>query len=216
MKTTDVMSFSVQELVAMGKAKNIEKDEWLRVVVMVYGELQTIKSSTESEPTRSWREEDGIIYFNVTSNGTTGENWIKRLEDNGICVGNDAKQILCSPSFKPTSGITTEVAVLKSMLFADDDRTTEKIHAKAKKLKLKTPNAELACLIREKFTDKDIKDMGLWWIVTMHEPIKGSDGDPSLLSVSRHDDGRWLCACSGRFDGRWSRESGFAFVVSQV
>lgn len=25
-----------------------------------------------SEPTRNWREEDGVIYFSVTSDGTTG------------------------------------------------------------------------------------------------------------------------------------------------
>ena len=26
-----------------------------------------------SEPTRSWREENGVIYFSVTSHGATGE-----------------------------------------------------------------------------------------------------------------------------------------------
>ena len=31
---------------------------------------------TVSEPIRSWREEDGVIYFSVTSDGTTGEEWI--------------------------------------------------------------------------------------------------------------------------------------------
>src|SRR3989338_6302643 len=70
-----------------------------------------------SEPTRSWREEDGVIYFSVESDGTTGEDWIKRLEGNGFRVGGYAKQPLRTPSFKPTSGMTTEVPVLKGMLF---------------------------------------------------------------------------------------------------
>src|SRR3989338_4837086 len=100
-----------------------------------------------SEPTRSWREEDGVIYFSVTSDGTT------------------------------------EVAVLKGMLFEDNDRITKKIRAEADKRKLSKPNAELACLIREKFTDKEIEAMGLWYIVAMHEPINDSDGDPFLLNA---------------------------------
>lgn len=170
-----------------------------------------------SEPTRSWREEDGVIYFSVTSDGTTGEDWIKRLEGNGFpVVFGSAKHVLCSPDFKPTSGVTTEVAVLKGMLFEDNDRITKKIRAEADKRKLIKPNAELACLIREKFTDKEIEAMGLWYIVAMHEPINDSGGDPRLLRADRDDGGRWLSACSDGPGDRWGRGSGFAFAVSQV
>ncbi len=167
-----------------------------------------------SEPTRSWREEDGVIYFNVTSDGTTGEDWIKRLEGNGFRVGDYAKQVLRSPDFKPTNGVTTEVAVLKGMLFEDNDRITKKIRAEADKRKLSKPNAELACLIREKFTDKEIEAMGLWYIVAMHEPINDSDGGPPLLGADRSGDGRWLLACSDWPDGRWNRGGGFAFALA--
>ncbi|OGM00316.1 hypothetical protein A2480_03480 [Candidatus Uhrbacteria bacterium RIFOXYC2_FULL_47_19] len=169
-----------------------------------------------SEPIRSWREEDGVIYFSVTSDGTTGEDWITRLESKGFCVGDNAKQVLRSPDFKPTSGVTTEVAVLKGMLFEDNDRITKKIRAEADKRKFSKSNAELACLIREKFTDKEIEAMGLWYIVAMHEPINDSDGGPDLLRADRGRDGRWLRACYGRPDYRWNRDSGFAFAVSQV
>src|SRR3989344_126121 len=147
-----------------------------------------------SEPTRSWREEDGVIYFSVESDGTTGEDWITRLESKGFRVGDYAKQVLRSPDFKPTSGVTTEVAVLKGMLFEDNDRITKKIRAEADKRKLSKPNAELVCLIREKFTDKEIAAMGLIWIVAMHDPVHDSDGDPRLLSASRGGTGQWLDA----------------------
>ena len=169
-----------------------------------------------SEPTRSWREKDGVIYFSVTSDGTEGEDWIKRLEGKGFRVGNYAKQMLRSPDFKPTNGLTTEVAVLKGMLFEDQSRTTKKIRAEADKRKLVVPNAELACLIREKFTDKEIEAMGLIWIVAMHEPVSDSDGVPGLLGASRSDSGQWLYACCVFPDGRWGREGGFALAVSQV
>jgi hypothetical protein len=169
-----------------------------------------------SEPIRSWREEDGVIYFSVTSDGTTGEDWINRLEGNGFRVGDYAKQVLRSPDFKPTNGVTTEVAVLKGMLFEDNDRITKKIRAEADKRKLSKPNAELACLIRGKFTDKEIEAMGLWYIVAMHEPINDSDGGPGLLSADRGDVGRWLNAYRGRPGLRWYRDGGLAFAVPQV
>ena len=167
-----------------------------------------------SELTRSWREEDGVIYFSVTSDGTTGEGWITRLESNGFRVGDYAKRVLRSPDFKPTNGVTTEVAVLKGMLFEDNDRITNKIRAEADKRKLGKPEPELACLIRLKFTDKEIEAMGLWYITTMHEPINDPDGFPCLLRVSRGNDGRGLSAHGGRPGVRWSRVDGFAFVVS--
>ena len=165
---------------------------------------------------RSWREEEGVIYFSVTSDGTTGEDWIKRPEGNGFRVVDYAKQVLRSPDFKPTSGVTTEVAVLKGMLFEDSNRITKKIRAEANKRKLVKPNAELACLIREKFTDKEIEAMGLIRIVAMHEPINDSDGVPRLLCAYRYDGGRWLGAYGDMPDGRWHRGDGFALAVSQV
>lgn len=162
------------------------------------------------EPTRSWREENGVIYFSVTSDGTIGEDW----ESKGFRVGGYAKQVLRSPDFKPTNGVTTEVAVLKGMLFEDNDRITKKIRAEADKRKLSKPNAELACLIREKFTDEEIRAMGLWYIVVMHEPINDPCGDPDLLGAGLSGGGNWLDACSGRPDSKFGHVYGFAFIVS--
>ncbi len=171
---------------------------------------------TVSAPARQWREENGVIYFSVTSDGTTGKDWITWFENNGIRVSEYARQVLCSRDFKPTSGVTTEVGVLKGELFTDKDRTTDKIRLKAVQSKMILPEAELACLIRRKFTDKDLEAMGLYWIVVMHEPINDSDGDPDLLSAFRGDDGRWLDAFYDYADFRWHRGNGFAFAVSQV
>lgn len=169
-----------------------------------------------SAPPHLWQEKDGVIYFSVTSDGATGPEWIERLEKKGFRIGDYAKSILCSPDFKPTSGVTTEIAVLKGMLFEDNDRTTEKIRAEADRRNLTKPNTEVACLIREMFTDEEIEAMGLWSIVAMHEPIKDSDGDPGLLGVGRYDDGRWLGARCGKPGCSWGRGGGFAFVAPQV
>jgi len=172
--------------------------------------------TTISEPERAWREQDGVVYFSVMSDGTTGEEWINRLESKGFRLSDYAKSVLRSPDFQPTDGVTYEIAVLKGMLFEDSNRVTKKIRAEAKGRGFTTPNAEVACLIREKFSDEEIEAMGLWWIITMHEPIEDSDGSPYLLSVRRRDDGRWLGAYYDFPAHRWRRGDGFAFAVSQV
>jgi len=178
------------------------------VRLMNYNELRV------SVIKQKWTEKDGVIRFSVTSDGTTGEQWIERLESKGHRISEYAKSILRSQEFKPTSDIIYEIAVLKGELFNDKDRVTTKIRQEAKDCQLGTPNVEIACLIREKFSNKELKEMGLYWIVIMHEPIKDSDGDPRLLSVDRGGDGSWLGTYFGNPDVKWHRDSGFAFDVS--
>lgn len=170
-----------------------------------------------SEPARAWREQEGVIYFSVTSDGTTGPQWIERLRKKGCRVGDHAQSVLCSSDFQPpTSGITYNIAVVKGKFFTDEKRSTSSIHTEAESRKWAKPNAEIACLIREKFSDKEIKSMGLAWIVTMHEPIKDFAGNPDLLGTDRDDDGSWLYAyCADPAFG-WDHDYGFAFVVPQV
>jgi len=171
---------------------------------------------TLSVPTRAWRESEGVIYLSVTSDGTTGPDWITRLEGKGFRLNQYSKSVLTSGAFKSTTGVTTEIAVLKGSFFTDDDRITSKIRSEAGKRKWQKPNAEVACLIREQFSDKEIEVMGLVWLVVMHEPIKDSGGDPGLLGANRDDDGRWLYAVYDGPDSRWNRENGFAFSVPQA
>jgi len=174
------------------------------------------KEITVSEPARSWHEQDGIVYFSVTSDGTTGENWLKRLVEKDLYFGEYAEMVLRSADFKVTSGVMTEVAVLKGMIFKDNERTNEKVRIKANERKLTTPNAEVACLIREKFSDEEIESMGLCWIFAMHKPINDVDVRPCLLNATRIDGGRLLHAYSGEPSRRWSSDYGFAFAVSEV
>jgi hypothetical protein len=157
-----------------------------------------------------------VIYFEVTSDGTTGPQWISRLEQKGFRLSADAKSVLRSPDFWPTNGVTYKIAVLKGTLFTDSNRITKKIREEAERRKLEEPNAESACLIREMFSDEELEDMGIWWIVVFHEPIKDFVGDPRLLAVSRVHEGRWLDAYSFRSVDDWRSDCGFAFTVSQV
>lgn len=163
-----------------------------------------------------WSEKDGVITFTLpATDGTTGEQWIKRTEKKGNRVSDWAKSILRSPDFKPTTGVVYTVKVLKGELFSDSNRITKIIRTEAKKLGLTNLNAEAACLIRENFTDEELEAMGLWYVVVMHEPIK-ADGDLELLNVYRDCDGRWLDSCCGGPGSRWNRDGGFAFAVAQT
>lgn len=181
------------------------------------GALRFLRGETLiTEPEKKWREENNVIYFSVTSDGATGEEWITRLESKGFRIDGYAKSVLRSKDFKPTSGVTTEIAVLKGEIFSENERITKKIRSKASELGFSIPNAEIACLIRENFSDEKIEAMVLYWIVVMHEPIKDSDGDPLLLSVFRGGGGSWLSAGYGVSDSEWGRGDGFAFVARQV
>jgi len=159
---------------------------------------------------------DGIITFTLpATDGTTGKNWIPRLESKGYRLCDYAKQVLLSKDFKPTTGKVNSVTVLKGDLFSDENRVTEKIREEAKKRNLTNLNAETVCLIRENFSDEELKATGLMWLVVMHEPIKDSDGALNLLSVGRDGDGRWTSTYYGDPDGRWDRDVGFAFATAQ-
>lgn len=169
-----------------------------------------------SPKARNWWEVDGVIYLRVTSDGTTGPEWIERLEKKGYSVCRLAKNDLLSPNFKPTSNIVYEIAIMKGERIGCDGLNTLNIRAAGKKNKLHTPNAEIACLVRENFTDKDIAEMGFSEIAVMHEPLKGSDGEPGLLGVRGNGTNRWLKTNLGSLEQGWSPSVGFAFEALQI
>lgn len=161
----------------------------------------------------TWREQNGVITFSVTSNGRTGEEWIIYFDANGIKLTRWAKDALRSSAFQPTNGITMNIAILKGELFTDENRVTSFIQAEADKRKLTKPNAEVACLIRDMFTNQEIKEMGLKWIVAMHEPIEDSDRNPNFLGTGRLGDGPWLSTDFVKPGHGWSRVNGFVFAA---
>jgi hypothetical protein len=169
---------------------------------------------TVTEASRFWREENDVIFFSLTSDGTTGPEWVERLEKKGFQVSEHAKRMLYSPAFEPTSGVATEIAVLKGVLFEDTNRISKTIRAEARKRKLTNPNAEVACLIRELLMHDELEAMGLWGIVVMHEPIMDSFRYPDLFRAIRVGVHRQLGSCDGGSEEGWRRDNGFAFVVA--
>ncbi|MEN9341763.1 MAG: hypothetical protein RIQ54_19 [Candidatus Parcubacteria bacterium] len=164
----------------------------------------------------AWHKEDGIIYFSVAYDGVTGKNLIKHLQDDGVSIGNYAKQVLHSLDLGSTSIVgktTTKIAVLPGKLFTDNHRTKNKICAEAKRRGFIEPPAELTCLVSDCLFSEDIQAMGLSCVVVMHEPIVGHDGDQVLLVVDGFNNSRSIHACKSTH--KWNPSVGFAFIVPE-
>jgi hypothetical protein len=217
------------------------------VSIFVATSCKDNRVAIKTEPARQWYETSDTIYFSVTSNGKTGEDWIEYLENRGFRMTEYTKRILRSKDFKPTFGVTTKVAVLKGAAFKDTPgagTSVERIRNEAARALLTTPNAEIACLIRDKFTDSDMFRMGLLGIMVMHEPIhecittqsdrcNGAWGGlltagawrdaignrfNQLLWIDPNDHGQKFCAFeTSPTDGSWSSSAhafGYAFSTT--
>lgn len=190
-----------------------------KICTHIQNENKNLIDNQGKQLAKKWTEKEGIIHLFVTSNGMTGEQWVNRLTSQGVDIDeDDFKSFLLSKDFKPTNGVTYKIAILRSELFYNDEnRTTINIREEANKHKFSTPNIEVACLIRDKFSNKELEDMELWSIVVMHEPIKDSQGDPLLLNVSRAGNSCLLYSIYGKLDRLWLRSGiGFAFVAGKA
>lgn len=150
----------------------------------------------------------------LTTLGLTGPQWITRLEKNGYRVSSYAKDILNSPEYKPMEkGQKLEVAFVTVKDMGKQYATTAEIKAYAAAEGYEIPSPEIALLMREALSDKEIEDMGVWHVAALHEPIKDSDGGPDVLDAYRGGGGRWVGTYWDNPDDRWNAGGAFAFVV---
>lgn len=166
-----------------------------------------------------WQNDEEVHFILPPTDGTTGKRWIERLNERGYCADEVARGVLESPDFKPTIGIVREILVLKGKVFRHGDCNPEGMKRIADERGLKYDqalemNPEVACQIREMFSDEELKKMGFENIMVVHKPIKSYDHDPYRLHASRIcDGGRWLSGC---YESRpiLQDSAGAAFVVS--
>lgn len=130
-----------------------------------------------------WTEVDGVIRFSLTSDGSTGREWITRLEKQGHRVEGHARRIILSKHFKPNRDFTYEVVVLKGTQFSDEDRTYENILKEAEAREFIVPPMQLVCLIRQKFSNEELRAMGFVMICVMHRKIKDFNLSNFLFDV---------------------------------
>jgi hypothetical protein len=201
-------NFRAVTLLRTGKAKLVEVTETGSEGAVI---------PTAPTPTAWTVDDEGNIHFTLTNNGISREQWEQHLERRGWQIGVYARQMLRRAREAPTkAGTVHNIVVRPGKLISDSDRITKKIRVAADKKGWTKPHWEVACLIRDTFTDEQLEQMGLWYIVTMHEPIKNSGGGPDLLDSHRGGGGGWLGAYVDRPDVGWGGGGGFAFAVPQV
>lgn len=197
-------NFRAVSLLRIGKAKLVEVTETGSEGAVI---------PTAPTPTAWTFDDEGNIHFTLTSNGFTHKQWEQHLKRRGWRIGDYARQVLSRATEAPTNGVTYNIVVRPGKKISNRNRITKKIRAAAGKKGWVKPHWEVACLIRDTFTDEQLEQMGLWYIVTMHKPIEDSDGDPRLLGSYRDASGRWLSADRVRSDYYWRGAGGFAFAV---
>ncbi len=167
-------------------------------------------------PLPRWSIENGAIHFSVVSKGETGEELQARYENNYAAmsyrISPDVQEIL--PRVTKTYNRRVEVVILRGELFSNDGRTTKNIRLEATGRGLRKPSAEIAWLIREQFSDQDLKDMDLNEIVVMHQPFDEEQGYQVYLSARQgetlslqRDSLRHVWNCHERY------KVGFAFLL---
>ncbi len=208
----DAALMKIGQDVGMGTVEGIKS--FLR------GDLVTTK------PGFTWREENDIIYFSVTSDGTTGKEWIKRIKNKSMknksfCLKDGVKTVLLSPSFKPTNGITTKIAILKGRgkFFKDDERiTNNRVYAEAYARNFIKPSVEVGCLVWsvcQKLSYEYIEKIDLSCVVVMHKPVATDlKYVLGLIGVGRKNYFYSLNMFYPITHSWWNRECGFVFAVS--
>jgi len=151
-----------------------------------------------------------IIHLSFTTDGTSGFQWIERLEDENIELENYVKTILNCLNFNPTIGVKTKIAIIKGKHFKQEDCNKEKLYAEVSRLNLINPSVESACYLREMLTNDTIKAMGLMSIKVMHNPIECFDKQSAILTFGRRGDHSYLDAYFDQ-DKEFSSDVGFAF-----
>ncbi|MFA6376429.1 MAG: hypothetical protein WCX69_03470 [Candidatus Paceibacterota bacterium] len=114
-------------------------------------------------------EQDGIFYFDIVSDGTSGEEWITRLNEKGFTFNIHGERLMRSRDFHPTKGVKRKIAILKNWQFSYNsaDKTFQfKVSGGDKKFV--SPDAEIAPIIREKLPREVIHAMGIDSIAIMH------------------------------------------------
>lgn len=110
---------------------------------------------------RKWYEEGGVIHFSVTTGDSTGLNILERLMKKGIRVSPSLRERLTADGFYPTQKAISYLEVFKGEYFDHDKCTLDSVRIEAGWRDLHSVSLEVACAVREKFTDKELDDMGI-------------------------------------------------------
>ncbi len=202
----------------------IDQIEKIRKGVLTLDELALFtqrKNPFESGIPVFGRNQHGHIVMTISALDLTGAQEIARLEASGHRVGDYAKSVLLSTSkdgydhkHRLLAGQSYQMVFMPGKTIAkDSDRTTENLRKQGLAFGYEKPRAGIVPRIRELLSDKQLEEMGFWYIAGLHDPILDSDGYPCVLGVYRGGAGRWLNAYWDKPGDQWDGCGAFAFLV---
>jgi len=167
------------------------------------------------------RNEHGHVIITFTGLDLTGAQEILRLEAAEYRVGDYAKSCFTSTAddgydknHRLVAGQLYKVALVPGKeIERQSDRTTENLRKLGLKYGYGKPLGGHVPRIRESVSDKQMEEMGIVYVASLHEPIKDSDGYPSVLNADRSDAGRWVNTSWDYPDPQWNDHGAFAFPV---
>ncbi|MGK2848475.1 MAG: hypothetical protein ACSLEX_00150 [Minisyncoccota bacterium] len=175
----------------------------------------------KSKPLPFPKNEHGHYIIEVTGLNLTGAQEITRLESLGFLVSDCAESILISTNpdsydanHRLEDGQVYKVAIVPGREMKSN-RTTANLQTYGSQFGYTKPLAGIQPRIREAVSDKQLEEMGIYYIVSLHEVIKNSDGDPLVLSSDRDVDGQWILASLDHPVSRWNDDGAFAFLVHE-
>jgi len=151
------------------------------------------------------------LFFEVTTNGRSGRDWIIALKEQGFKLDLYPETFFRSNDFIATNGKIYKLALIIGDELDDDKRTNEDIRAEAAIRGYVDPPVELVPYVREMFSDKDLAEERLETLTVMHKPIRVF-GSLDLFGLYHNG---LLGSCGGRPEGGAFRRDGFLFLVPE-
>jgi len=190
------------------------------------GDLEGARAFLRGEqklvPVEFERNEHGHIVLTVTGLDLTGEQEVERLTAAGFRVNDWAKSCLLSTkedgynkAHRLVSRQSYKIALMPMQeIEGGVDRTTDAMRKRGiEKYGYEKPLAGIVPRIRESVSDKQMEEMGFWYIAAPHDPIGDSDDGPRVLYANRDINGQSLFTSLDRPGRHWHGDGAFAFFV---
>lgn len=157
----------------------------------------------------------------VEGKGYTAEEWKRHFQkQDRHAISDWAQRALSHPGYNRIHRLKPGAPYQVKFLFGreipeDGRRTTEGLRKLARHkfgdLATKGLKGELAFLLREKITNKDLEKMGVSRIVILHRPILTYGGERCVFRIDRFDGVSSVGAESGGPKIEWGGGTAFAF-----
>ena len=165
--------------------------------------------------------QNGHVVLTINGLDLTGAAEVSRLKDQKYNVGDIATSCFKSTNedgydltHRLVAGQTYRIVLVPGKeIERINDRTTSGLLAFGERLGYLRPLAGIIPRLRERLTDKQLEELGLWYIVALHQPIADTVGFLLVLGLVRSGAGRHVDAHGDGPGNQWDGGGAFAFLV---